>query len=496
MVDARTPLLLIDGKLTSASDGATFPNRNPATDEVIGSIPDATAADIDAAIAAARRAFDDTDWSTDADLRKRCLEQLQAGLEREREELRAELVAEVGTPIALTYATQLDEPLATALRWPAAAIDRFGWETDLGVADSFGSLTRRVVLREPIGVVAAITPWNFPFEVEINKLGQALAAGNTVVLKPAPDTPAHALRIARVVAESTDIPPGVVNIVTPADHSRSEQLLTDERVDMVSFTGSTAVGQRVMELGAATLKRTFLELGGKGAHIVLDDADLEAVLPMTAFMCAHAGQGCAMLTRLLLPRTRYDEGVDIVAEAFRGVTVGDPTDPSVITGPVINRRQHERVLGYIERGKAEGARAVVGGRGRPPGFDRGWFVEPTLFTDVTNDMAIAQEEIFGPVVVIIAHDGDDDAIRIANQSRYGLSGGVSSASTERAMRVARRIRAGCIGVNGGSFYGVDVPFGGYKSSGLGRQNGMYGLEQYTEIKAIGVPAGADEETAA
>jgi aldehyde dehydrogenase (NAD+) len=221
--------------------------------------------------------------------------------------------------------------------------------------------------------------------------------------------------------------------------------------------------------------------------VVLDDADFAQTLPMAAFVLAHAGQGCAMLTRLLLPRSRYEEGVEIVAEAFGTIGVGDPTDLANLCGPVINRRQQERILGYIDRAKADGARVAFGGGGRPPGLDRGFYVEPTLFADVTNDMEIARDEIFGPVLVAIPFDGDDDAVRIANESKYGLGGGVSSGSDERALAVARRLRTGVIGVNGGSFYGVDVPFGGYKASGIGRQNGIEGFEQYTETKALGLP---------
>jgi aldehyde dehydrogenase (NAD+) len=490
MSTSGMPLMLIDGKLVPSSDGRTFDNINPATEQPIGTVPDADQSDVDAAIAAARRAFDETRWSTDHVFRQRCLEQLEDALKSEREELRNELVAEVGTPVALTYGPQLDTPLDEALRWPIDNMGSFPWERSLGRGESMGMAAERIVRKEPVGVVAAITPWNFPLEVEINKLAQALATGNTIVLKPAPDTPAHALRIGRLVAEHTDIPAGVVNIVTPADHQLGEQLLTDPRVDLVSFTGSTAVGRRIIELGAATFKRTFLELGGKSAHIVLDDADFASVLPMSAYVCAHAGQGCAMITRTLLPRSRYDEGVEIIAAGFEGIVVGDPTDPSVICGPVINRRQHERVLGYIEKGKAEGARVAFGGGGRLAGHERGWFVEPTLFADVDNSMTIAREEIFGPVLVVIAYDDDDDAVRIANDSPYGLGGAVSSASDERALSVARRIRAGVIGVNGGSFYGSDVPFGGYKASGIGRQNGVEGFEQYLETKALGLPVGS------
>jgi aldehyde dehydrogenase (NAD+) len=255
---------------------------------------------------------------------------------------------------------------------------------------------------------------------------------------------------------------------------------------LISFTGSTATGRRIMELGAATLKRLFLELGGKSANIVLDDADLEAVLPAAAFVCIHAGQGCALPTRLLLPRSRYDEGLAIVAESFATVKVGDPNDPEVLAGPLINANQRDRVMGYIQSGREEGARVVCGGR-RPDGLDRGFFVEPTLFADVHNDMRIAQEEIFGPVLVVIPFDDDNDAVRIANDSIYGLSGGVSSASDERALAVARRIRTGTLSVNGGNWYAADSPFGGYKASGIGRQGGLEGFEQYVETKTIALP---------
>jgi aldehyde dehydrogenase (NAD+) len=274
--------------------------------------------------------------------------------------------------------------------------------------------------------------------------------------------------------------------VTTSDNAVAERLVTDPRVDLISFTGSTAVGRHIAAVGAPTMKRFFLELGGKSAHIVLDDADLAATVPGAAFVCVHAGQGCAMLTRLLVPRPRYDEAIELLTAGFAGVTVGDPTDPGVLQGPQINERQRARVLGYIEKGIDEGARVVVGG-GRPADLPKGWYVEPTLFADVTNDMTIAREEIFGPVLVVIPFDDDDDAVRIANDSEYGLSGMVSSASEERAIAVARRIRAGTVGVNGGVFYGADAPFGGYKASGYGRQNGVEGFEQYLETKTLSGP---------
>jgi aldehyde dehydrogenase (NAD+) len=479
--------MLIDGTLLEANDGRTFENVNPATEEVLGVVADASAADMDRAIAAARRAFDTTDWSTNHALRKRCIEQLQAALEDERELIRAELVAEVGTPVLLTYGPQLDTPLSDGLLWPASQIDEFVWERDLPEGTAFGMRSWRRVVKEPMGVVAAITPWNYPFEILVNKLGQALATGNTVVVKPAPDTPWSATRFGRLIAERTEIPAGVVNVVPSSDHLLGEQLVEDPRVDVISFTGSTATGRRIMEKGAPTLKRLFLELGGKSASIVLDDADFPSTLAMAwAAACAHGGQGCAMQTRLLLPRSRYDEGIEIVTEGFKTVPYGDPADASNFMGPLISSKQRDRVLGLIKTGVDEGARLVLGG-GRPAHLPKGWYVEPTLFADVDNAMTIAQQEIFGPVLVVIPYEDDDDAVRIANDSPYGLSGGVTSATEERALSVARRIRAGTLSVNGGIWYGADSPFGGYKASGVGRQNGLEGFEQYLETKTYGGP---------
>jgi len=480
---APEPRMYIDGSLTEAKSGRRFDNVNPATEEVLGQVADAGVEDMELAIAAARRAFDETSWSTDRALRKRCLLQLQAAIEAEREQLRAELVAEVGCPVMVTYGPQLDAPLGDALTWPAEAIDTFEWERDLPEGTAFGMRSWRRVVKEPVGVVAGIIPWNYPFEVTIQKVGQALATGNTLIIKPAPDTPWNATRLGRLVAEKTEIPPGVFNVVTTSDNTVAEELVVDPRVDLISFTGSTAVGRRIMEKGAASLKRLFLELGGKSAQIVLDDADLEATLPFASMVCMHAGQGCAMLTRLLVPRARYDEAVSIAAAGFANVNVGDPTDPTVIQGPQISAKQRERVLGYINKGVEEGARLVCGG-GRPAAQPKGWYVEPTLFADVDNSMTIAREEIFGPVLVMIPFVDDDDAVRIANDNAYGLSGGVVSASDERALAVARRLRAGTVAVNGGVYYGADAPFGGYKASGIGRQNGIEGFQQYVETKTI------------
>ncbi len=481
--------MLIDGKLVEGGAG-TFTNINPATEEVLGEVTNASKADMHRAIDAARRAFDETSWATDHAFRKRCLLQLQDALEAEREQLREELILEVGCPRAITHGPQLDAPLADALRYPAELIDRYPWQTSLGDAmvSVTGMNTTRLVWREPVGVVGAIVPWNFPFEVTIQKLAQALATGNTVVLKPAPDTPFNATRLGRLIAEHTDIPPGVVNIVTGADHLLGEELTCSPKVDLISFTGSTAVGRRIMAKGAATMKRLFLELGGKSATIVLEDADFELGCMMGIAPCMHAGQGCANPTRLLLPRSRYEEGIEILRGIYEGVTPGDPQDPATLCGPVINDRQRTRIRGYIEQGIAEGARLVVGGPEPPAGLDRGFFVKPTLFADVDGDMTIAQEEIFGPVLAVIPYTDEDDAVRIANDTAYGLAGNVMSGSLDHALAVARRLRAGFIGINGAAGYGADTPFGGYKASGIGRQNGVAGFDQYTEIKSVAYPA--------
>lgn len=478
--------MLIDGELV-ATEG-TFDNVNPATEDVIGAVSDGTAAHMHRAIDAARRAFDRTAWSTDRGLRRHCLQQLQDALEAEQEELREELIAEVGCPRMTTHGPQLDVPLASALRYPIELMDTYEWETELpdSVSEMTGALTRRRVWREPAGVVGAIVPWNFPFEVTLNKLGQALGTGNTVVLKPAPDTPWNATRLGRIIAERTDIPAGVVNVVTSSEHLVGEELTVSPKVDLISFTGSTAVGKRIMEKGAPTLKRLFLELGGKSATIVLDDADFSSALLSGIGVCFHAGQGCAIQTRMLLPRSRYDEGVEILRSILASAPYGDPQRPDVMMGPLISAKQRQRVLDYIALGRSEGAELVLGG-GRPAEHERGFYVEPTLFAGVDNSMRIAQEEIFGPVLVAIAYEDDDDAVRIANDSAYGLSGGVHSASLERALAVARRVRTGGMSVNGGAPNAADMPFGGYKDSGVGRQNGRAGFDQYVELKAVAWP---------
>ncbi|MCU1452286.1 MAG: Aldehyde Dehydrogenase [Acidimicrobiales bacterium] len=475
--------LLVDGKLVPARGGATFDNVNPATEQVIGVAADGTSEDMDEAIGAARRAFDATSWSSDVELRVRCVRQLREAFERHLEEIRATTVAEVGCPVALTHGPQLASPVA-AIGWVADLLERYEWVTDLGVAEPFGQRSHRSVHREAVGVVGAITPWNFPHQINLAKVVPALAAGNTVVLKPAPDTPWSAAILGRLVAEETDIPPGVLNVVTSSSHGVGAQLSADPRVDLVSFTGSTATGRAVMTAGAATIKKLFLELGGKSAFIVLDDADLAAAAAGVAFqITAHAGQGCAITSRFVVPRQREHEAIEAVTSMLASFPYGDPTDPSNLMGPLIRAGQRDRVLGYIQKGKDEGATVALGG-GRPAHLPSGFYVEPTVLTGVDRKATVAQEEIFGPVLVVIAHDGDQDAVDIANDSVYGLSGAVVSADVDRARSVAKRVRTGTIAVNGGGFYSPDVPFGGYRQSGIGREMGVAGFEEYLESKSV------------
>lgn len=357
--------LFIDGKRCEGAAG-TFATVNPATEETLGVAADADAGDMDRAIEAARRAFDDTDWSRNTELRVRCVRQLRDAMREHIEELRALTISEVGAPRMLTAAAQLEGPV-NDLAFSADTAESYSWKQDLGEAAPMGIPTRRTVVREAVGVVGAITPWNFPHQINLAKLGPALAAGNTVVLKPAPDTPWCAVVLGELIADCTDIPPGVVNIVTSSEHGLGALLAKDPRVDMVSFTGSTATGRSVMADGAATIKRMFLELGGKSAFIVLDDADLAAASLVSAFTASmHAGQGCAITTRLVVPRARYDEAVAIAVGTMSSIKPGDPDDARTVCGPLISQRQRDRVQGYLDLAIAEGGTFACGG-GRPAG---------------------------------------------------------------------------------------------------------------------------------
>jgi acyl-CoA reductase-like NAD-dependent aldehyde dehydrogenase len=470
--------LLIDGRLNPAKRAYT--TLNPATGEPLGEAPDAGPEEANAAVAAARRAFDTTTWSTDTALRVRCLRQLRQALDDHREELREITIAEVGAPRMLTHGPQLDEPVELVTYYADLA-EAYEFSVDLGEKEARGQRHRRWVEKEAAGVIAAILPYNYPNQLALAKLAPALAAGCTVVLKAAPETPLTTLKLAELIAEHTDIPAGVVNVLSSSGSETGEVLTKHPDVDMITFTGSTATGRRIMAAASDTVKKVFLELGGKSAMVVLDDADLPTASMFAAFMiCSHAGQGCALTSRLLVPRRHHDEIVELVAAGLSRVSYGDPADPKTFMGPLISARQRDKVHAMVQRAVADGAKLVTGGQPVDPGF----FYQPTLLANVDPDSEIAQDEVFGPVLCVIAYEDDDDAVRIANNSLFGLSGGIQSRDEDRAIRLARRIRAGTFSINGGNYFAADVPFGGYKQSGIGREMGVSGLEEFLEQKAF------------
>ena len=399
----------------------------------------------------------------------------------ERETLRRDLVAEIGCAVRMTYGDQLDRPIEK-LGFYADLAESYEYGTRLGNGDGAGA---NWLYREPVGVVGAITPWNIPIELDLAKVGAALAAGCTVVLKPSPLSPWSATHLGRLVSEKTEIPAGVFNVVSSSSDEVSARLTSDPRVDAVAFTGSTATGKRVMAAAAGSVKRVMLELGGKSASIVLDDADLEGIVPLAAaFVCFNAGQSCILPSRLLVPRRHLDRCTELAAEGLASVPVGDPADTGTFMGPLISEAQLTRVEGFVEAARERGAELVSGGRRLP---DReGYYFEPTLFADVDPASALAQEEVFGPVLSLIAYDDDDDAVAIANGTVYGLAGYVWGADPERATAVARRLRVGMVGVNGGSFIGADLPFGGRGQSGIGREWGVAGFEEFLELQSVGI----------
>jgi aldehyde dehydrogenase (NAD+) len=389
------------------------------------------------------------------------------------DEMAALITAEMGVPITISQRVQVGLPIGVL----GSMIELLSLEP---VEERIGN---SLVVREPVGVVGAITPWNYPLHQMTAKIAPALGAGCTVVLKPSGLAPLTAFLLADIVDE-VGIPPGVVNVVSGEGAVIGEALASHPLVDMISLTGSTAAGTRVMQLAAATIKRVALELGGKSATIVLDDVDLETVVPQAVTGCfRNSGQNCSALTRLIVPRSQLGRVEELAAAVTEGWQPGDPFDPSVKLGPLVSADQRRKVQGHIQAGLDEGARLVTGGPDRPAGLDRGFFVQPTVFSGVESGMAIAQEEIFGPVLVILAYDTEDDAVRIANDSPYGLSGAVWSADPAHAEGVARRMRTGRVVVNGGAFNPV-APFGGYKRSGIGRELGRFGLEEYLEVKTL------------
>jgi aldehyde dehydrogenase (NAD+) len=476
--------LFINGKLCDATGGRTYDVISPWTGEAVGKAADATAADVDAAIVAARNAFDNTDWATNHELRFELVKKLRALFEDNRQRLSDLAVHEAGAALGAVTRAHVGMALDG---WDdyISIFPQVKWEKDYGTRPAFGMMHHRIASYEPIGVIAAITPWNVPLYVNIGKVVAALLSGCTVILKPAPDTPGMGAIFGELAAEA-GFPAGVFNVVFGSDPAEAgEQMVLDPRVDLISFTGSTGVGKRIMEKGAATLKRVFLELGGKSAKIVLDDAPNFAMEVAMTMLIFHAGQGCAVQSRLLVPKSRYAEACAILKNSYASLegNWGDISHPDHLMGPVISKRQMERVLSYIEIGKQEGATLLCGGKARPD-LGGGYFIEPTCFVDVTNDMRIAQEEIFGPVLVVIPYEDDEDAIRISNDSSYGLSGGVSSGDPERAMKIAKRIRTGSMSVNNGMCIAGDIPFGGFKASGMGREWGLEGIEEFLETKMI------------
>ena len=463
----------IGGQWVAPSGGETIEVHNAGTGAVMGRVPAGTAKDIDAAVAAARSAFES--WSQlPAAQRAEYLEKISAALKARSDELARTIAQEVGMPLKLAGRIQAGLPIANFSNF-SKIIKDFKFEERVG---------NSLVVREPVGVVGAITPWNYPLHQIALKVAPALAAGCTVVLKPSEVAPFNAFILADAM-ESAGVPKGVFNLVTGYGPAAGEALVRHPGVDMISFTGSTRAGKRISELAAQTVKRVALELGGKSASVILDDADLPTAVKSTVNGCyLNSGQTCTALTRMLVPESKYEEAAKIAAEAAKSFTVGDPLGETTKLGPLTSQAQLERVRSYIKKGIAEGAELVAGGaeppEGVPPG---GYYVRPTVFGRVKNDMTIAQEEIFGPVLSIIPYQDEEDAIRIANDTMYGLAGAVWSKDDARAQRVARRIRAGQVDVNGGAF-NMNAPFGGFKQSGHGREAGVYGLEEFLEYKSL------------
>lgn len=472
----------IDGQWVEP-DAGRYNVRNPATDELISTAPDASVAQVQGAISAARAAFDSGRWSElDPAERARRIQQLSDAMLARSDEINALAQAEWGC----TANERIIHVEGPAFMVGHAA--ELALEPAEAPMDAWGAAGTTLLRHEPMGVVSILTPWNFPHTLNAMKVGAALAAGNTVVLKPSPLTPLAGLALARLIDEQTDIPPGVVNVVTPTSVAASKALTVDPRVDMVSFTGSSAVGRDVMAGAAAGMKRVLLECGGKSASILLDDVDVnEELLQRLLFegCTLHAGQACILNSRLLVPDSLHDDVVAGLSELANRVVIGDPRDPEVTMGPLICREHLDRVEGMVARAERDGATVVTGGS-RPKHLEQGFFFEPTILAGAGADSFIAQEEVFGPVLTVLRYQDDEDAVTVANHSQYGLGGAVWGSDVERALGVARGIRTGQVSING-TIPG-DAPFGGFKQSGIGREGGVMGLRAYMEPKAIGVPA--------
>jgi acyl-CoA reductase-like NAD-dependent aldehyde dehydrogenase len=464
--------IFIGGEWVEPSGADPIEVVNPTTEEGLGTIPGCTPVDVDRAVAAAREAFES--WSqTSRETRAGYIAAIAEGLGGRAEEIAATITQELGMPLKLSSIIQVGLPTSQFASMPKL-MEEVAWEEEIGNSR---------VLREPVGVLGAITPWNYPLNQIAAKVAPALAAGCTVVLKPSEVTPLNAFLLAEVV-EAAGLPAGVFNLVTGLGPVVGEAIAAHPGVDMVSFTGSTRAGRRVSELAAETVKPVAMELGGKSPNLILDDADLARAIPDGVAKCfLNSGQTCSALTRMLVPRQRLAEAEELARTTAESFTPGDPFESSSRLGPLVSEVQRERVRGYIEKGVEEGARLITGGAEPPDGLERGYFVRPTVFSEVEAEMTIGQEEIFGPVLAIQPYEGEDDAVRIANSTPYGLAGGVWSADGERAIAVARRIRTGQIEINGGAFNPL-APFGGYGQSGHGRENGRYGIEELLQVKSL------------
>jgi aldehyde dehydrogenase (NAD+) len=464
--------IFIGGEWVEPTSAEPIEVVNPTTEEVIGTIPGCAAEDADRAVAAAREAFEG--WSqTSREERARFITAIAEGMAERAEEFTATITQELGMSLKLSGIVQVGLPTSQMAGTPQL-MEEVAWEEEVGNSR---------VIREPVGVLGAITPWNYPLNQIVCKVAPALAAGCPVVLKPSEVTPLNAFMLAEVI-EAAGLPAGVFNLVTGVGPVVGEAIAAHPGVDMVSFTGSTRAGRRVSELASATVKPVAMELGGKSPNLILDDAELEQAVPDGVAKCfLNSGQTCSALTRMLVPRQRLAEAEELAKAAAETFTPGDPFDSSTRLGPLVSHVQRERVRGYINKGIEEGARLITGGAESPEGLDRGYFVRPTVFSEVEAEMTIGQEEIFGPVLVIQPYEGEDDAVRIANSTPYGLSGGVWSADADRAIAVARRIRTGQVEINGGRF-NPHAPFGGYGQSGHGRENGHYGIEELLQLKAL------------
>ncbi|MGH3531540.1 MAG: aldehyde dehydrogenase [Mycobacterium sp.] len=474
--------LFIGGTWTTPSTSDVIEVHCPATGEYVGKVPQAAAADVDAAVAAARKAFDSGPWPTTPPKERAAVIAGALKLMEERKDLFTKLLAdETGQPPTSVETMQWMSSIGALGFFAGPAVDQVKWQET-----RTGGYGQSIVHREPIGVVGAIVAWNVPLFLAVNKLGPALLAGCTMVLKPAAETPLTAIALAEVFAEA-GLPEGVLSVV-PGGIETGQALTSNPDIDILTFTGSSAVGKEIGQRAAEMLKPCTLELGGKSAAIVLEDVDLAAAIPMMVFSgIMNSGQACVAQTRILAPRSRYDEIVDAISTFMQALPVGPPSDPGAQIGSLISEKQRARVEGYIAKGVEEGARLVCGG-GRPEGLDNGFFVQPTVFADVDNKMAIAQEEIFGPVLSIIPYDTEDDAIAIANDSVYGLAGSVWTTNVPRGLEISEKIRTGTYAIN---WYAFDpcCPFGGYKNSGIGRENGPEGVEHFTQQKSVLMPIG-------